>query len=112
MGMAALISRRLFLLATPVSWADGVRGESGDVTVTITDYTFRPERVAVMAGSRVTWLNADDVPHSVVHAGHPHLFRSTVLFPGQRFVHQFMQAGEFQIRCGINRHMRGLVVVA
>ena len=110
--MPAPLSRRLFLLATPVAWNDGPRDGPMAVTVTITDYTFRPERVAVLAGTMVTWLNADDVPHSIVHAEHPHLFRSPVLFPGQRFSHAFARPGEYPVRCGINRHMRSLVVVA
>src|SRR3954468_2771790 len=38
---------------------------SADVGVTIDNFTFKPQTLTVQAGTRVTWINHDDVPHTV-----------------------------------------------
>lgn len=106
------ISRRgLLALATPVAWSDGVRDAGDFVTVRIVDFAFEPAVLRIAVGQGVMWRNDDDVPHSVIHAGHPHLFRSRVLFRGDGFSRQFNVAGEFPYRCGIHPHMRASVIV-
>lgn len=105
--------RRSFLaMVIPIAWADGVRDDGNVVPLLIADYTFRPATLAIIAGQRVAWLNQDDVPHSIIHTPHPHLFRSNVLFPGDRFIAHFPRQGEYPFHCGINRHMRGTILVA
>ncbi len=91
--------------------ADGVRDSGDFVAVRIDNFTFHPAALSLAVGQGVLWTNDDDVPHSIVHAAHPHLFRSHVLFPGDRFAHPFNLAGSFPYRCGIHPHMRGLVTV-
>ena len=108
----APISRRSFLaLATPIAWSDGVRDAGDFVTVRIAEFTFQPATLRVVLGQGVSWRNDDDVPHSIIHAAHPHLFRSRVLFRGDVFNHQFNVAGEFPYRCGIYPHVRGTIIV-
>jgi plastocyanin len=106
------IGRRQFSVIL-AAWTDGMRGrdEPEPGRVAIRDFTFTPARVAVGPGQTVEWINQDDVPHSVVHAGHPHLFRSGVLFQGERFVFRFDRPGEYAYFCGVYRHMRGVVRV-
>ena len=69
------------------------------------------DKPCIAIGQGVMWRNDDDVPHSVVHAGHPHVFRSRVLFRGDTFSNQFNAPGEFPYRCGIHPHMRGTIIV-
>jgi len=38
---------------------------AGDTEVKIDDFAFLPQRLAVKAGTTVTWINADDSPHTV-----------------------------------------------
>ena len=112
MTSIAPLSRRAFLaLATPIAWSDGVRDSGAFVTVRIADFTFEPATLRIAIGQGVMWRNDDDVPHSVVHAGHPHVFRSRVLFRGDTFSNQFNAPGEFPYRCGIHPHMRGTIIV-
>jgi plastocyanin len=47
------------LLATGPAWA------AGDPTVTIDNFTFSPPTITVPAGSRIIWVNHDDIPHVV-----------------------------------------------
>ena len=39
------------------------------VTVEIKDYEFFPAKLSVDAGTEVTWINRDDVPHNAVDDG-------------------------------------------
>ncbi len=108
----SVLSRRSFLaLATPIAWSDGVRDAGVFVSVRITDFTFQPTVLRIAQGHSVLWTNIDDVPHSVIHAIHPHVFRSRVLFRGDTFSNQFNVIGEFPYRCGIHPHMRGTIIV-
>ena len=36
-----------------------------DLEVKIDNFTFAPQRVTVKAGTTVTWINEDDIPHTV-----------------------------------------------
>jgi plastocyanin len=50
------------LLAASVlfAWADGPTG-----TVSIDNFTFGPQTLTVKAGTTVTWMNKDDIPHGI-----------------------------------------------
>jgi plastocyanin len=107
------LSRRgLLSLATRIAMADGVRDAGDFVPARIASFTFQPPLLRISLGQRVLWRNDDDVPHSVIHAAHPHLFRSRVLFPGDQFAHQFNQPGAFPYFCGIHPHMRATIHVS
>ena len=98
-------------MAVPIAMADGVRMDRDLAVVGIRDYAFEPAALRIAVGAWVRWVNLDDVPYGVVHAAHPHLFRSGVLFPGDSYTRQFSVAGEFPYRCAIHMHMRGRLSV-
>src|SRR4249919_3449983 len=106
-----VVSRRHFGAILLAGYADGVRDREDTASVVMIDFTFVPARVEIAAGQTVAWTNQDDVPHSVVHAGRPHLFKSGVLYRGERFSFRFQQAGQYAYSCGVYRHMQGVVVV-
>ena len=57
-----------------------------DSKVEIDNFAFSPGRITVKAGTTVTWLNADDTPHTV--ASSSKLFKSKALdTDGQLLVH-------------------------
>src|SRR5579862_8488358 len=37
-----------------------------DVMVKIDNFTFGPQKLTVKAGTTITWVNQDDIPHTVV----------------------------------------------
>ena len=114
-GPASPFTRRALLAAVlPVGMTDGLRdtGLAGEVTVvTILEFSYQPASLVIGVGQRVVWINADDVPHSVVHAAHPHAFKSGVLFNGERFSHRFETPGRYHYVCGVYRRMQGVIVV-
>jgi plastocyanin len=81
------------------------------VTISITDFVYDPKELAVPAGTTVTWVNADDVPHTVTSTAAPPLFDSRALRAGDTFSFAFQAAGTYDAFCKAHPHMTGRVVV-
>jgi amicyanin len=77
--------------------------------VTIGNFTFAAPVLTVPVGATVTWVNGDDVPHTVVATDKS--FRSKVLDTDDRFAVTFTRAGTYDYFCSIHPHMTGKVVV-
>ncbi|HEV2532629.1 cupredoxin family copper-binding protein [Phenylobacterium sp.] len=78
--------------------------------VTIGNFTFGPAALTVKPGTTVTWLNGDDIPHTVV-ADDKKTFRSKVLDSGDTFSFTFTAPGTYPYFCSIHPHMTGKVIV-
>jgi plastocyanin len=78
-------------------------------TVTIDNFTFDPPTLVVAAGSTVTWVNRDDVPHTAT--SNDKSFDSGPLDTDDRFSRKFEAAGTFPYYCAVHPHMTGTVVV-
>ncbi len=77
--------------------------------VSIDNFTFSPQTLTVSVGASVTWLNRDDVPHSVVSTDK--LFKSPPLDTDDKFSFTFTKPGEYPYFCGVHPHMTGKIVV-
>ena len=77
--------------------------------VSIDNFTFSPQTLTVAVGASVTWLNRDDVPHSVVSTDK--LFKSELLDTDEKYSFTFTKPGEYSYFCGIHPHMTGKIVV-
>jgi plastocyanin len=77
--------------------------------VAIENFTFRPPVLTVPAGTKVTWVNSDDVPHTVTST--KKVFASPTLDTDDRFEFVFDQPGTFEYFCAVHRHMVGKVIV-
>jgi plastocyanin len=79
--------------------------------VTIDNFSFTPAEITVAAGSRVTWVNRDDIPHTVTGADDPRLIRSPPLDTGESFTFTFAKPATYRYFCSLHAHMQGTVVV-
>ena len=79
------------------------------VKVTIDNFAFTPASLTVKLGTKVTFINHDDIPHSIVSI--PGKFRSKALDTDQSFEYTFATAGDFDYFCGLHPHMKGKIVV-
>jgi plastocyanin len=79
-----------------------------DIEVKIDNFTFAPQVLTVKAGTTVTWINQDDIPHTVVSTGH---FRSKPLDTGDKFTFRFTTAGSFAYFCSLHPHMQASITV-
>ena len=78
-------------------------------TVGIDNFTFGPATLTVKVGTTVTWINRDDVPHTVV--ADDKSFKSPVMDTDGSFSFTFTKAGEYGYFCSLHPHMVGKVVV-
>ena len=107
------IARRLLLrraLGAGIVVVIGSRvAAAADPQVIIDNFTFAPTPLSVKAGTTVTWVNHDDIPHSIVC---PTLkVHSHPLDSDDTFAYKFEQAGTYDYLCGLHPHMHGQVVV-
>jgi plastocyanin len=82
----------------------------GEIRIGIDNFTFAPGAVTVPVGSKVVWVNADDIPHSIVATAGT--FHSAALDTDDVFSFPFNQAGTFEYFCGLHPQMTGIIVVS
>ena len=77
--------------------------------IKIDNFTFGPADTTVPVGTTVTWVNNDDIPHTVVATDKS--FKSKVLDTDEKFSFTFAKAGTYDYFCSIHPHMTGKVIV-
>lgn len=102
-GPLAIIDSSLQPLAAAAPAQDGT------VQVTIDNFSFTPQVLTIAPGTRVTWTNHDDVPHTVVSTDR--VFASRALDTDEKFSFTFGQAGTFPYFCSVHPHMTAKVIV-
>ena len=89
----------------------GAADPSPDATVTIDNFTFAPQALKVSPGTRVIWINRDDIPHTIVSSNGPRAFKSPPLDTDEKFSMRFDQRGEYRYFCSIHPMMTATIVV-
>src|SRR5262245_8762794 len=74
-------------------------------------FQFQPERTQVGVGSTVTWINEDEIYHSVTAAQKEAGFDAQLEGKGKSFSFTFMEPGIFTYHCDRHEHMRGEIEV-
>lgn len=77
--------------------------------VRIDNFAFDPPSITVKAGTKVTWVNRDDIPHQLASDGAD--FKSKRLDTGDSFVFTVTQPGTYNYVCTIHPTMKGKIVV-
>lgn len=76
----------------------------------IDNFKFAPATLNVPAGTRVVWINNDDVPHLIVNV--QNRFRqSPVLDTDQRFSTTLTKRGTYDYFCSLHPMMQGKIIV-
>jgi len=81
----------------------------GTNTVSIENFSFNPNTLTVPNGTTVTWINNDNVDHTVTAEGG--LFNSGPLSNGQNFTYTFTVPGTYNYSCSIHTSMKGTILV-
>lgn len=80
--------------------------------VMIMDYAYSPATITVKKGSTVTWVNHDDIEHTVTSSDDsPVSFDSGLFGKNETFSFTFDEAGTYQYYCTPHPYMKGTVVV-
>src|SRR4029077_6708830 len=91
----------------PLAFTPTRAGE--DTMVKIDNFTFAPQKLTVKAGTTITWVNEDDIPHTVVAT--TLAFRSKALDTDDKFTFTFSTPGTFEYFCSLHPKMTGTIVV-
>jgi plastocyanin len=79
--------------------------------VTIDNFAFNPPLLTVAVGTKVTWINRDDVPHTATSTAKPRVIDSGPLDTDDQFTHAFVAPGTYDYFCAVHPHMTGRIVV-
>jgi plastocyanin len=96
----------MFLLS-PVFAADPPASQ-----IAINEYMYAPATLNISAGTKVTWVNHDEVPHTIVDSGPDKVFHSAALDTDETYSYTFTKPGTYHYFCTLHPKMVGTIVVA
>ena len=108
---AALVLGTLGFDAGQKSYVANAQEKMSTIEVNIDNFSFGPVTLTVPAGTTVTWINRDDIPHTVVSTDDSKTFKSKVLDTDEKFSFTFSKAGNYPYFCSIHPKMTGKVIV-
>lgn len=113
-AMTALLGATAFQLqSAPQHVAAAVSGLH-KVTVHVKDvtgqYAFRPEKLTVKKGTKVTWVNNTGAPHTVTGTKNWH-FASKTFSTNGKVSAVFSKTGTYHYMCSIHPYMTATIVV-
>jgi plastocyanin len=79
-------------------------------TIEIKDFAFNPQTITVKSGEKVTWINRDEEPHTVVSV-EKQFKKSTALDTDQEFTITAGAPGTYEYFCSVHPKMTGTIVV-
>ncbi|HEY4250303.1 MAG TPA: cupredoxin family copper-binding protein [Roseomonas sp.] len=110
-----MITRRILIAGGPLAvgtlLAASVGAQPAEAAIHIDNFAFTPAELTIAAGTRVTWINRDDIPHNVVDRDNPRTRRSPVLDTNDSYAFTFESPGTFHYFCALHPHMQGTVIV-
>ena len=82
---------------------------AGDPQVVIENFSFTPPTLTVTVGTTVTWVNHDDIVHTVT--SQDKTFASSPLDTNDHFSFRFTTPGTYAYYCAIHPIMTGQIIV-
>jgi plastocyanin len=79
-------------------------------TIEIKDFAFNPQTITVKSGEKITWINRDEEPHTVVSVGKK-FQRSSGLDTDQEFSIVAGAPGTYEYFCSVHPKMTGTIVI-
>jgi plastocyanin len=106
-GLVAIVAA---MAAIHVSqFARAADEKSAAANIAIDNFSFNPREITVAKGTIVTWVNHDDVPHTVVSPDKK--FKSKALDTDDQFSFTFNDSGTYAYFCSVHPMMTGKVIV-
>jgi len=90
---------------------DSANGEADPVKVRIDNFAFIPATITVAAGTRLRWVNEDDVPHVVIGVDKDTPIKSPPLDTDDEYAVVLDKPGTYKYFCSLHPHMVGTVLV-
>jgi plastocyanin len=91
--------------------AEAAAPAAATVQVVIDNFAFAPRELTVAPGTRVTWVNRDDVPHTATSSVKPRAFDSGALDTDATYSFVFKAPGTYEYFCAVHPHMTAKIIV-
>jgi plastocyanin len=104
----AFLNLSLFALAGEMKNDDSTSTKQDRIE--IKDFAFNPQTITVKSGEKVTWINRDEEPHTIVSVG-KQFKKSTALDTDQEFTITAGAPGTYNYFCSVHPKMTGTIVV-
>ena len=112
--MAALLCGIVFLNLSPFALGNEMKNADSAASkpnkIEIKDFAFNPQTLTVKSGEKITWINRDDEPHTVVSV-EKQFKKSTALDTDQEFSITAGAPGTYTYFCSVHPKMTGTIVV-
>lgn len=95
--------------AVPDSEKQEMKPVKAEVQIKIEDFVFEPAEITVEPGTRITWINKDDAPHTATSTEEK--FNSGGLDTDDKFSFVFNDRGDFPYYCALHPHMKAVIKV-
>ena len=104
----AFLNLSLFALAGEMKNADETTTKQNRIE--IKDFAFNPQTITVKSGEKVTWINRDEEPHTIVSV-EKQFKKSTALDTDQEFTITAGAPGTYSYFCSVHPKMTGTIIV-
>ena len=85
-------------------------GSAGNNQIVTKDFNFNPKTLTVKSGEKITWINRDEEPHTVVSV-EKQFKKSAALDTDQEFTITAGAPGTYTYFCSVHPKMTGTIVV-
>jgi len=112
--LAALLCGITLLNLSLLARANEIKETAGDAggktQIEIKDFNFNPQTLTVKSGQKITWINRDEEPHTVVSV-EKQFKKSPPLDTDQEFTITAGAPGTYTYFCSVHPKMTGTIVV-
>jgi plastocyanin len=104
----ALLNLSLFAIAGEMKNDESATSKQNRIE--IKDFAFNPKTLTVKSGEKVTWINRDEEPHTVVSV-EKQFKKSSALDTDQEFTITAGAPGTYSYFCSVHPKMTGIIIV-
>jgi plastocyanin len=108
LSVITLLNLSLFALAGEMKDTDSSTSKQNRIE--IKDFAFNPQTITVKSGEKITWINRDEEPHTVVSV-EKQFKKSSALDTDQEFSIIAGAPGTYEYFCSVHPKMTGTIVV-
>ena len=104
----SFLNLSIVALAGEMKEADAIASKQN--TIEIKDFAFNPKTITVKSGEKITWINRDEEPHTIVSV-EKQFKKSSALDTDQEFTITIGAPGTYTYFCSVHPKMTGTIVV-
>lgn len=106
-----LWSAALALIACVAAGPSASVAADAVATVDVSKFSFGPKEITIAPGTRVRWINHDEVPHTVASPQGQEVIGSKALDTDDQYEVAFQKEGDYAYFCTVHPFMTGVVHV-